>query len=432
MKFRKHHLAILATTLLAASIASAQPHDHDAPAAGGSAGHSHSKMPGMQMESSPATISARVAPATGLKVGEPATLTLTLTTLSGVPITHADLQVAHTAKVHLLIVDPSLSDYHHEHPKVGATPGTYTFTITPTKAGEYKLFADLLPTVTGKQEYSATTFTVEGAPSSIEKTVNKSTIVNGYKFDLKFEEEKFSAGHPHMAWVTVTGPDGKPFDKLEPVMGAFAHVVGFSEDRSEIAHIHPTGREPQSSDERGGPGMEFHTDFKTGGYKKLFVQVQIDGKQVFAPFGVDVMPAKAHAAAKAVTTKTDDHGHGHAAEVAIPATLDALLSEVDKRVTAMDAAITGNKLAKVHSEAFAARDLIAAIPKMVGSLSDGDSKALSASVARIRQQAGLLDKFGDAGDAAQTKAVLAKFKAEIAAIRKMVEGKQSAAHGHAH
>lgn len=422
MKTSRTAATLIAVGLLAASAANAQHHDHGAEAKGE---HSHGEAHAMSMESGPSTIRATVSPSSGLKVGEPATLTISLVTKDGRPVTQEDLKVAHTEKVHLLIVDPSLADYHHEHPKVGSAPGSYTFTITPRKAGEYKLFADLLPNATGKQEYAATTFVVEGAPSLVEKTVNRTTTVDGYTFDLKFEEEKFSAGHPHMAWVTVTGPDGKPFDKLEPVMGAFAHVVGFSEDRNEIAHIHPMGKEPKTADERGGPKLEFHTDFKTGGYKKLFVQVQIGGKQVFAPFGVEVLPASAHAPGEAAA-HAGGHGHSHD-EVEIPATLEALLSGVDHRVAAIDAAIAGGQLAKVHGEAFAARDLIAAIPGMVSGLSDADSKSLSAGIARIRQQAGLLDKFGDAGDAAQTKAVLAKFKADIMSIRKLVEGKQSAA-----
>ena len=56
-------------------------------------------------------------------------------------------------------------------------------------------------------------------------------------------------------------------------------------------------------------------------------------------------------------------------------------------------------------------------------LDPAEAKALDAAIGRIRQQAGLLDKFGDAGDAAQTRAVLARFKAEIASLRQQVEGK---------
>ena len=80
-------------------------------------------------------------------------------------------------------------------------------------------------------------------------------------------------------------------------------------------------------------------------------------------------------------------------------------------------------MAKVHGEAFAARDLLAALPQKVIGLNPAEAKALDAAIGRIRQQAALLDKFGDAGDAAQTRAVLARFKTEIAGIRQQVEGK---------
>lgn len=148
--------------------------------------------------------------------------------------------------------------------------------------------------------------------------------------------------------------------------------------------------------------------------------MQIDGKPVFAPFGIEVASAKPDKAAAA------DHGghhgqpHGGDEPVAIPATVDGILAAVDQRVAAIDQAIADGKLAKVHGEAFAARDLLAALPEKVGGLGEAKAKALAAAIGRIRQQAGLLDKFGDAGDVAQTRAVLARFKQEIAGIRQQV------------
>lgn len=408
MTLRLSTAALLAVALLSATVANAlssatESDDH-----------------GAHDAANPSTISASIAPASGLKVGEPATFTLSLVAKDGKPITLADLQVAHTEKVHLLIVDPSLSDYHHEHPKPGPTPGTYTFALTPGKAGEYKVFADLLPVATNRQEYAVARFTVMGTPTTVDKIVNRTVTVAGYQFDLKFEEDPPVAGHLDKARLTVTGPDGKPFAKLEPIMGAFAHLVGFNQNRSEIAHIHPLGQEPGTVEERGGPTLKFQTKFVTGGYQKLFAQVQIDGRPVFAPFGIDVTPVKPD---KTVSAVGHGQSHGSNEPAAIPATRAEILVAVDQCIAAIDQAITAGKLAKVHGEAFAARDLLAALPEKVAGLNPTETKALAAAISRIRQQAGLLDKFGDAGDAAQTRAVLARLKTEIAGIRQQVEGK---------
>ena len=139
-----------------------------------------------------------------------------------------------------------------------------------------------------------------------------------------------------------------------------------------------------------------------------------------AAFVVALLPA---AIANAQPSAADSHGYGREVAVEIPATIAEILAAVDQRVAAIDQAIVGGNLAKVHGEAFAARDLLAALPEKVAGLNEAEAKALDAAIGRIRQQAGLLDKFGDAGDAAQTRAVLARFKTEVASIRQQVEGK---------
>lgn len=402
---------LFATRFVVALLSAAAPNAHSEAAEG----HDH----GAHHAAGPSTIRASIAPTRGLKVGEAADFTLSLLSKDGKPVTPAELQVAHTEKVHLLIIDPSLTDYHHEHPQPGSAPGAYTFMLTPEKAGEYKVFVDLLPVAANRQEYATASFTVAGTPAANEKVTNRTATVDGYTFALKFEQEQPIAGRPQRAWLTVTGADGKPFDRLEPVMGAFAHMVGFSEDRAEIVHIHPLGREPATAAERSGPTLEFQIDLATGGYKKLFAQVQIEGNPVFVPFGIDVPPANPSEVAQA-----DGPGrhHGHDEPVAIPATVAEILAAVDRHVAAIDRAIVSGALAKVHGEAFAARDLLAALPEKVNGLSAADAKTLATAVGRIRQQAGLLDKFGDAGDAAQTRAVLARFKQEIAGIRQQLAG----------
>ncbi|HEY0944324.1 MAG TPA: hypothetical protein VGD81_03625, partial [Opitutaceae bacterium] len=48
--------------------------------------------------------------------GAPLQATVQLATASGKPLAPNDLLVMHTQRLHLLIVDPSLTDYQHVHP----------------------------------------------------------------------------------------------------------------------------------------------------------------------------------------------------------------------------------------------------------------------------------------------------------------------------
>jgi len=374
------------------------------------------------------TTSISLTPASGLTVGSKTDFLITLTH-NGKPVTFDDLKVAHTKKIHLLIVDPSLTDYHHEHPTATETPGQYAFSITPKKAGEYKVYADLVPTSTGEQEYATSAIVVTGEASSVETTTNTETTASGLGVSISFEKPELRAGEANMMTLNVVGPDGKPFTKLEPIMGAYAHLVAFSEDREHIAHVHPMGAEPTSDKDRGGPTMQFHLEFPKAGYQKLFAQFQVDGKDVFAPFGLDVKPGSGdagmgeHEHGEGANNMMDSaHGaHGHAEGAAdIPDSVDGIFDEVAEHLEQLDKVVASGELDGVHEIAFDIRDMLLALPEKANGLSAENAKALSNSLSKIKQHAGLLDKFGDAGDGAQTKAVLGKFKAEIETIKKLV------------
>jgi hypothetical protein len=72
-------------------------------------------------------------------------------------------------------------------------------------------------------------------------------------------------------------------------MNAFAHLVGFNEDGEAVMHVHPSGPPVLDQNARGGPVLEFKIFATTPGFTRLFAQVQIDGRQVFAPFGVQIV-----------------------------------------------------------------------------------------------------------------------------------------------
>ncbi|MDE1153739.1 MAG: hypothetical protein PW788_14490 [Micavibrio sp.] len=235
------------------------------------------------------TIKLELIPAGNLGAGKSTKVMAKLSRIAdGSPVRLRDLKVAHTKKLHLLIVDPSLTDYHHIHPMAGKRPGEFVFDFVPLKNDSYRIWADIVPVATGKQEFvTADMGNAAKRKAEVDKQVSTRALVQGYDFKLTLENEP-KAGEAVMGAILVSDKAGSPFTQLEPVMGAFAHVVGFEDDYATIMHIHPMGKEPQNDKERGGPELKFHLEPKSAGFIKLFAQVRINGKDIFVPFGIVV------------------------------------------------------------------------------------------------------------------------------------------------
>jgi hypothetical protein len=229
-----------------------------------------------------------------LQAGRAARVEIQLKKHDGTPVRHSDLMVMHTQPIHLLIVDASLEDYHHEHPAPTETPGTYAFSFTPAKNVSYRIFADLVPVVTGIQEYPFCD--LQGVAKDIKVTAADATFsstAGGLNFTLSFPGLPGTApraGQMQNMVIAVSEADGPPVRRLEPVMNAFAHVVGFYEDHLTVVHLHPTGGDILRQDLRGGPAMGFKFFPPKAGFLRLYCQVLVDGKMIFAPFNVQVAP----------------------------------------------------------------------------------------------------------------------------------------------
>lgn len=237
------------------------------------------------------TLTALAAP---LQAGRKAEVKVRLSQRDGTPVTTGDLQVTHTQPIHLLIVDPSLTDYHHEHPEPTATAGEYAFSFTPRRPGPYRIFADLLPVSTSVQEYAVTDLPGEGpgAPLAGPRASTFESTVDGLHFALEFDGGNGAplvAGRVHGLRVTVRDARGEPMRALEPVMNAFAHMVGFHADYQTVVHVHPLGGEVQDPAGRGGPTMSFRLVVPKAGYLRLYCQVQVAGRNVFAPFDLNLV-----------------------------------------------------------------------------------------------------------------------------------------------
>lgn len=232
---------------------------------------------------SPVTMTLRsTAPVT---VGEETHFSLTLKTASGKVIAPEDLVIAHTKLLHLLIVDPTLTDYQHVHPDGARKHGEWSFAFTPRRAGIYRVFADFTPVATGRGLYAAADVTVLGAGSADPRKdpALLSSEQNDYRFALTPSTSVIQAGRPTDLRFTIAHAEGRPVP-LEPVMGAFAHLVAFDEARSGFAHLHPMETDLSRPPDAQHPVLNFKITIPREGNYVIWSQVNLGGRETFVPF----------------------------------------------------------------------------------------------------------------------------------------------------
>ena len=216
--------------------------------------------------------------------------TLTLRTASGKPIAPEDLLVAHTKKLHLLIVDPTLQDYQHVHPQPGRHAGDWEFAFTPQRAGRYRFFADFTPVATQRGLYASADVDVPGEVGEVIRAPNRTLQLGGFEFRL-VGPDLWHARQPIDLKLHIESPgSAKSPVPLAPVMGAFAHLVAFDEQRSGFAHLHPKETDLTQPPDKLKPELNFRVTFPRPGRYVIWAQVNLRGEDAFVPFWIDVLP----------------------------------------------------------------------------------------------------------------------------------------------
>lgn len=221
--------------------------------------------------------------------GRAINFTLILRTTSGKPIAPEDLLVVHTRKLHIMVVDPGLRDYKHIHPVPGPRPGEWHFEATPHRAGLYRVFADFTPAATGRGLYASAEFTVPGAPDTPPAAGNWTWDEGDLRFTLT-PDGPIRARQPARLAFTVERNGGREAVPLEPVMGAYAHLVAFDKARSGFAHIHPQEIDLSWHPDPYYPKLTFRVGIPQPGRYVIWSQVNLAGKEVYAPFWFEVVP----------------------------------------------------------------------------------------------------------------------------------------------
>lgn len=232
------------------------------------------------------------APA-ALEPGKEASIKMELLTIDGAPVGEEDFIVVHGKPVHLLIADAALEEFQIVHPVAVKEKHAFTFTFTPRKAGAHRVWADVTPIATGLQELPFADVGGDYVAVAGKDTAEElNTDAGGFHFQFAFSignGGQARARDTQLIRVNVTEADGKPVQRLEPVMNAFAHIVGVYDDHHTVVRLHPTGGDILRDDLRGGPLLGFKFYAPRSGYVKWFLLVRIDGRDITVPFAANVV-----------------------------------------------------------------------------------------------------------------------------------------------
>jgi len=204
----------------------------------------------------------------------------------GKQLGEADLCETHTKKLHVMLTDKSLTDYHHIHPEYNARTGLFSAEFTPRMQSSYSAWHDftiqngvhngahfvLKNELPAKQDY--------GIAATIKHSNQASA--EGINISIKANPPLGMDGDS-MVQIKAVDDKQKPV-KLEPILGAFAHLVGFSKDSEHFLHCHPLEGNSAAGE------LNFHITPAQAGFNKFFLQIKTEGREVVIPFGQYIQP----------------------------------------------------------------------------------------------------------------------------------------------
>ncbi|MGJ8651637.1 MAG: hypothetical protein ACSHX8_00050 [Opitutaceae bacterium] len=224
-----------------------------------------------------------------LALGQKQTVKLELETAGGMSMAPHELALTHTEKMHVMIIDASLEDYSHVHPKPVGIGGSYEFEFTPQKTGVYRVFAEVVPIQSRRQAIATGQLDVQGEGQNPKFEATTVSVVDDARFTLNQVPDQLKAGRDYTFSLDVEHVDGGPV-ALEMVMDAKGHMVAFDSEGTGFAHMHPVNSiaETRAVDTPENDKLTFLFNVPNPGWYRLFAQVQIGGKAVFGRFDLSV------------------------------------------------------------------------------------------------------------------------------------------------
>jgi hypothetical protein len=227
----------------------------------------------------------------------------------------SDLDIVHEKPMHMLVVSDDLAFFEHIHPNLGSD-GRYSVETKFPSAGKYRFYLDYRPKGTS-QQIERKEITVAGAPRPrIELVPDKENTKTFGNLRITMQPDKpIKAGEDIMLNFKVEDVQtGKPVTDLQPYLGALAHFVIISEDKTEFLHAHPMekgmdhndagGKQHEHAAPRsGGPEVSAHTNFPKPGLYKVWAQFQRGGNVITSDFVINVEAGTPKAAPTSAKTE---------------------------------------------------------------------------------------------------------------------------------
>jgi hypothetical protein len=175
------------------------------------------------------------------------------------PVTAFD--IAHERALHFIAIRKDFQVFQHLHPEMEAN-GTFRLNHQWPAGGDYLVFADTAPKGKGSQILSGR-LKVKGGTGATPEASPLAVQVDAIP----------AAGRTGELKLTLS-----PALKLEPYLGAMAHLLMIAEGSGTLVHAHP------SEDD----ASRFLVRFPEPGRYRAWVEVQTGGKVIATPFAVEV------------------------------------------------------------------------------------------------------------------------------------------------
>ncbi|MGH9657759.1 MAG: heavy metal-binding domain-containing protein [Bryobacteraceae bacterium] len=198
---------------------------------------------------------------------------------TGAPVTN--YEIVHEKLFHLFIVSSDLQHFAHVHPE----PQGATFRLIDTlpRAGVYRLLADYYP-AGGTPQLTPLTIATAGFTGPLVATPLEADLApkrgTNLEVELVTEPPEPIAGKKTLLFFRL-----KPGEGLEPLLGAWGHLLAASNDLIDMIHGHPSIAD-------GGPQVQFDVFFPREAVYRVWVQFQRQGQVNTVQFTIPVSRLK--------------------------------------------------------------------------------------------------------------------------------------------